>query len=52
MISPDIWIWNDDDEYKPFWPSGLWTTSWGGETSRHTTAHDPSYKLSSGNPLR
>jgi hypothetical protein len=23
----------DDDEYKPIWPSGLWATSQGGETS-------------------
>jgi hypothetical protein len=26
-------------EYKPFWPSGLWATSQGGERSKYTTAH-------------
>jgi len=25
---------DDDDEYKPVWPSGLWATSQGGETSK------------------
>jgi hypothetical protein len=33
---------HDIDEYKPVWPSGLWVTSQGDETSKYTTAHNPS----------
>jgi len=25
---------HDDDQFKPVWPSGLWATSQGGETSK------------------
>jgi len=25
---------DDDDEYKPVWPSGLWASSQGGEASK------------------
>jgi hypothetical protein len=38
LICLFAWLFNhgddDDDEYKPVWPSGLWATSQGGETSK------------------
>jgi hypothetical protein len=31
---------DDDDEYKPVWPSGLWVTSQAGKTYSHKS-HAP-----------
>jgi hypothetical protein len=33
---------DDEEEYKPVWPSELWATSQGGETSKYAFAHNPS----------